>query len=351
MRPSLTHDAIEPLIRSVFGLTGTPRPLPSYSDLNIALDSDGETAWVLKIANSDEAEAILDFQQRALLYVAATDPGLRIPQIHRTMDGHPRVVVVGADGERHQAWMVSFLDGRFLADLPEHAPALLQDVGRFFGRLDRALIGFRHEAMQRTLRWDLRQANLALPCLPAIADPARRRIAEAILNRFTNQTSAALDRLRMQVIHNDANDHNVLVPPAGAATHVSGVIDFGDLIWTALVCEPAIAAAYALLGKSDPVDAAIHVFEGFNAVFPLTEEELALAFDLIVLRLAMSVCYSARERARAPDNAYLAVSEAPAWEALHQLTRLDRAAVEARFLAIRQDPKGFENPSGLTPAT
>ncbi len=338
MRPSFSPDAIEPLIRSVFGLAGTPRPLPSYNDLNIALDMEGETAWVLKIANSDEAEAILDFQQRALRHLAAADPGLRVPHVRPTVDGHPRTVVVGANGERHQAWMVSFLEGRFLADLPEHAPALLRDVGGFFGRLDRALTGFRHEAMRRTLRWDLRQASLAVACLPAITNPAHRRVAEEILDRFVSHTSAALDRLRMQVIHNDANDHNVLVHAAGAATRVSGVIDFGDLIWTALVCEPAIAAAYALLGKSEPVDAALHVFEGFNAVFPLTEEELALAFDVIVLRLAMSVCYSARERARAPDNAYLAVSEAPAWEALHRLTRLDRAAVEARFLAIHRPP-------------
>ena len=243
---------------------------------------------MLKIANSDESEAILDFQQRALLHLAAADPALRVPKICPTVEGHPRTVVVGDGGERHHAWIVTYLEGRFLADLPEHPPALLRDVGRYFGRLDRALSGYGHEAMQRTLRWDLRQAGLAFPCLPAITDPARRRFAEDILDRFANQTSTALDRLRMQVIHNDANDHNVLVPAAGATIRVSGVIDFGDLIWTALVCEPAIAATYALLGKSEPVDAALHVFEGFNAVFPLTEEELALAFELILLRLAMS---------------------------------------------------------------
>jgi Ser/Thr protein kinase RdoA (MazF antagonist) len=349
MRPFFTPDAIDRIVRSVFGLTVSQRALPSYSDLNTALEVDGKTAWVLKIANNDESEAILDFQQRALLHLATADPGLRVPKIRLTVEGHPRAVVVSVDGERYHAWMVSFLEDRFLADLSEHPPALLRDVGRYFGRLDRALTGYEHTAMHRVLRWDLRQASLAIPCLPAITSPARRRMAENILDRFLSQTAAQLDRLRMQVIHNDANDHNVLVDACGPEIGVTGVIDFGDMIHTALVCEPAIASAYALLGKSEPVDVALQIFEGFNAVFPLTKEELAPAFDLIQLRLAMSVCYSTRERTLAPDNAYLAVSEAPAWEALERLTRLDRAAIQARFLAIRQDPKGFENPSGLTP--
>ncbi|MEZ4699352.1 MAG: phosphotransferase [Rhodothermales bacterium] len=344
MRPSLTPDRIDGLIRSVYGLEATPRALPSYSDLNIALEVEGDRAWVLKIVNSDEPEAMLDFQQRALLHLASTDPGLRIPRLRPTTEGHPRTVVDGAQGARHGVWMVSYLEGRFLADLPVHPPALLRDVGRFFGRLDRALAGFEHEAMHRVLRWDLRQAGLAVACLPAIADAARRRLAEDILDRFARETSAALDRLRMQVIHNDGNDHNVLVGASGDDAAVSGVIDFGDMICTALVCEPAIAAAYALLGKSDPVDAALRLFEGYHQVFPLTAEELALGFDLIRLRLAMSVCYSARERERAPENAYLAVSEAPAWEVLERFAALDRAAVMGRFLAIAAmapKPEGF----------
>ena len=41
-----------------------------------------------------------------------------------------------------------------------------------------------------------------------------------------------------------------------------------------LVAEPAVAAAYALLGQEDPLAAAAAVVAGYHAAFPLEEEEI-----------------------------------------------------------------------------
>jgi len=54
------------------------------------------------------------------------------------------------------------------------------------------------------------------------------------------------------VIHSDANDHNLLVRDG----QVTGLIDFGDMVYSALAADPAIAAAYAMLDKSKPLEAA-----------------------------------------------------------------------------------------------
>ena len=60
--------------------------------------------------------------------------------------------------------------------------------------------------------------------------------AEA-LDRFAEQVLPALRGLRAQVVHNDMGRNNVLVDDAGA---ISGIIDFGDMTHTALVCDVAV---------------------------------------------------------------------------------------------------------------
>ena len=44
------------------------------------------------------------------------------------------------------------------------------------------------------------------------------------------------------ILHNDANDHNVLVSESGAT--VSGIIDFGDTVHSATIFELGITVAY-----------------------------------------------------------------------------------------------------------
>ena len=92
----------------------------------------------------------------------------------------------------------------------------------------------------------------------------------------------ALDHLPHQVIHNDANEHNVLVGEDGAVT---GLIDFGDVVWTARVCGLAVAGAYAMQGRPDPARAVVPVVRGYHEVAPLRADELAVLFELMRARL------------------------------------------------------------------
>ena len=81
---------------------------------------------------------------------------------------------------------------------------------------------------------------------------------------------------------------------------MTGAIDFGDLVHSAIVCDVAIAAAYASLGKPDPLAAAARVAAGYHALHPLTEAELDLLDALIATRLAVSVVNAAVQRAACP---------------------------------------------------
>ena len=101
-----------------------------------------------------------------------------------------------------------------------------------------------------------------------------------------------------------------------------------------------MAAAYAMLGKDDPLAAAAAVVAGYHEAFPLEEEEVALLFPLVGARLAVSVTNSALRTKAGRADPYVTVSEAPAWEALE---RLDRRPPALRPLRL---PRGLRAPAG-----
>jgi len=207
-----------------------------------------------------------------------------------------------------------------MADVSPHTPAFLHTLGRSFGDLDNALASFEHPAMHRTLLWDLKRYGQLTGYFEAIETPEQRALVAYHFRRFEETTAPLLSRLPQSVIHNDGNDHNVLVDETGDA--VTGIIDFGDVVHTYTVCEPAITAAYALLGKDDVLATAAHVVAGYHERNALTVPEAEALFGLICMRLCTSVCMSAWQGRHAPENTYLAVSKAPAWDALERLASM-----------------------------
>ena len=107
--------------------------------------------------------------------------------------------------------------------------------------------------------------------------------------------------LRRSVIHGDANDYNVLV----GGDRVVGLIDFGDMVYSWTVGNLAIALAYVVLGNDDTT----HVIDGYTQQFPLIDEERAILWKLVRLRLAMSVCLAAYQQRQRPENEYLQISQ------------------------------------------
>src|SRR5262249_19247789 len=151
----------------------------------------------------------------------------------------------------------------------------LAGLGRLLGEMDRALADFQHESARRELDWDLSRALALEPELEGVQDEARRALAARALARFRAEAAPALPRLRRQVIHGDANDHNVILgDPRALPRPVTGLLDFGDMHQGLLVAEPAVAAAYALLGEADPLPALAAVVSGYHAATPLEAHEI-----------------------------------------------------------------------------
>ncbi len=332
--PDFTQPDAVQLVQEWFGVRATAKPLPSERDQNFYLKADDGREYVLKIANATERRELLELQNDMLAHLAREASSLALPRVCLTETGEAIATIKDQNGAPHLLRLLTWVPGRLLAQVNPHTPELLRSLGRVLGVMDRALQNFTHPAAQRELKWDLKRAAWIREYLPHIAQPERRAIVEHFLAQYETQVVPALSSLRESVIYNDANDYNVIVSDDDPrARQVVGLIDYGDALHSATICNLAIAAAYAMLGKADPLAAAAQIVVGYHAEFPLTEPELAALFPLICTRLAVSVTNAAYQQQAEPANEYLVISEKPAWTLLEKL-----AGLNAQFAhyALRQ---------------
>jgi Ser/Thr protein kinase RdoA (MazF antagonist) len=238
------------------------------------------------------------------------------------LDGRAIVTWSGSTGSPVLVRLLTWLPGRPLADTPapDRGEDLLDHLGATMGRTARALGRFDHPAAHRAFQWDARRGLDVIDAhAGAVGDPRRAALLGSWRRRL-DRLRGVLPGLRESVIHNDANDHNVLVSDDGHS--VSGLLDLGDAVWSISVNELAVAAAYASLGAPDPRSVIAAVRAGFERELALTDDERDAVEDLVALRLCTSVALSAHQSRLAPDDPYLTISEAPAWELLERLAEV-----------------------------
>ncbi|MGN8117211.1 aminotransferase class III-fold pyridoxal phosphate-dependent enzyme [Labrys sp. 22185] len=318
--PSLSLAEAQAIARDFFGVEGGISPLASERDQNFRIIVHGESGFVLKIVNASEPQEQSDFQTALLDHLAQHAPGLSVPRLRRARDGQA-LAVVEAQGGPFRARMVEWQLGEPLAKA-ERTLETLGDLGRVLGDLDRAMQGFIHPGALRSFEWDIRTAGEARQRLGFVTDPEKRALLTRFLDRFDAKVAPRLPGLRAAVIHNDANDWNVLVDADGSG-RVAGLIDFGDALHSLLIAEVAVACAYSILDLDDPIGAAAAIVAGFHGAYPLQEQEIDVLFDLIAMRLVISVTMSAQRHDKIADNPYLSVSEAPAWALLQRLDAIN----------------------------
>ncbi len=208
--------------------------------------------------------------------------------------------------------VLSFLEGNVLA-LVEHPSSTICSLGKLIGEMDSMLISIQNQNIAaRKMDWDLEHLLELEPKLDLIQDARKRKIVDYFLVQWKTFITPQVLHLRKSIIHNDVNDWNVIV----REDEVAGIIDFGDMVYSRLVFEIAIAAAYLAIDKEDPVRALTDLFKSYHEVVPLLKEEVELLYYLVAGRLCMSVLHSAKAQKDRPDNEYLLVSEEGAWNLL-----------------------------------
>jgi 4-aminobutyrate aminotransferase-like enzyme/Ser/Thr protein kinase RdoA (MazF antagonist)/murein DD-endopeptidase MepM/ murein hydrolase activator NlpD len=336
--PNFSLQEAEKLAEERFGIAGRCENLPSERDRNFRLKTENSGDFVLKIANALESFEVLDLQNQVMERLGQAsemqiDGVATSPKVQTTIGNEAITTVEGQKGQTHFVRLLTYLPGKPFALVKPHDAALLITLGRFFGYVDHSLEGFDHASAHRQFHWDLQHAARVVgELIGLIATPEKRNLVGGFLNRFQTGAEPLMHRLRKSVIHNDGNDYNILVVPKGRwGNQVGGIIDFGDMVYSHTINELAIVCAYAMLDKNDPLATAGHIVKGYHEAYPLTEKELAVLYDLMCMRLCMSVCHCAHQSSLEPDNAYLRISEKPAWKLLRRLAGIHPRMAEYLF--------------------
>ncbi|MGA2810107.1 MAG: aminotransferase class III-fold pyridoxal phosphate-dependent enzyme, partial [Candidatus Acidiferrum sp.] len=322
-QPTTESEAIA-MARELYHLEVAAQALPGEYDDNFHLSTPDQRALVLKVMHPAREAAFIEMQALALEHLAERLPHRPLPRVIPNKSGELFTAVPSPGGAERIVWLLTYVPGDTLAKAHPHSPELLESVGRLLGEIDTAFLTFSHPAAHRDLKWDSARAGWIAEAVNGVENDEPRALLKQFLKLYEAEVLPALPALRRGVIYGDANDHNVLVSEAWPQPREARtVIDFGDMHYGLEVSEPAIAAAYAMLGKNDPLSAAASIISGYHKACPIEEAEIKVLFPLAAMRLAVSVVMSAQRKRLRPADPYLTVSEAPAWQALAQLSRIN----------------------------
>lgn len=320
---------VQSLAQDYFNLGGSIVKLPGDEDLNFKLKTSNGRLYTVKLMRPSCPESLIELQCAALQHLTKKELNLQLPEVMTSNNNRP-YEKVSIDGQERILWILTWCPGILLADYRPHSTDLLESFGTQLGYLTLALENFAHPRQIRLHRWALTEA-LEVQAFADYVQEDVYRIVKEIFSYFAKALLPKLSLLPRQIIHNDANDYNVLVQhDEYGKANVSGIFDFGDLAFQPAICELAIAIAYAIMGKAFPLRVATQMAAAYHRIRPLSLPEIELLFDLMKTRLAVSVAISS-QRQRSENDPYITISQAPAVAALQALEQIPRALAEAAF--------------------
>ena len=328
--PGFEASVVAEAVAAQFGLAGDYQLLVSERDQNFCLTTANNDRYLVKVTSPVEPNDVTDFQIAALSHLASCGVS-GVPRNVQTTSGKNRGSIQSDDGALLCLRVLTWLNGSLLDD-SEITPGMANSLGERLAGLDIALNSFEHESDGQASLWDTQCAGQLRSLLVHVSDSDVRQQLETVLDVFEEHVTPALKSLPRQVIHNDANTENILLDTSG---DLSGIIDFGDLLWAPRIIEVSTAAAYLRPNDGDPLQLLVPLVAGYHQKSPLLAPEIDVLFDLILTRLAITVIlFYWRLAARDKEDPYLQKqldSEGGAFAFLQSLAALGREAFRARI--------------------
>ena len=304
------------VVRERYGLTGTFTRFATEKDDTFLVTPQAGRRIVFKLSNPQEDPADIALQTALLLHVETTDPGLPVPRIVRARDGSATFAIVDRAGQTRIARALSYLEGTPL-DRLETTPAERRMLGALLGRLRHAMAGFAHPHDERVIAWDVKHLPRLRGLARHVAESTHRSAIERGLDRY-GQLYDRIAALPRQVVHNDCGRSNIVADRASPG-FVSGIIDFGDVVRTAVAIDVAttLLNQLSILPADDIFVHGRDVLGGYLSTAPLGAAELAMVPHLVMGRVIARALITTWRAGMMPDNAtYILRNTRPGW---HQL--------------------------------
>lgn len=291
---------------------------------------NGKHRYILKVAHPAEDASELEFEGAVADHIANSGCDVPVPQLVPPPGGPVLRSIRDEAGQSRLGRVLTFLDG-----VPLHCTSVTaqerERVGEALAKLRLALADYSHTTERRYCVWDITH----LPALRSLIEtidqpPERLLLLRRAFARYMEQAAPHVPRLRRQILHNDFNKMNVLVDHDKPA-FVTGVIDFGDAVRTAIAIDVSTALHNYLADDiaerpgADLFADCRDVLRGYRRRADLTEEELGLLPHLVMGRVIARMTISLNRAAKMPENrGYLLRDTEPGWARLEWF--LDRDA-------------------------
>jgi len=276
------------LAARLYDLSVTAQRLDTEKDDTFMVKSDEGKKFILKVANPSEDAEEIDFQTELLAYITEHDASLPVPKTVPSLNGSLHPTFTDNAGQVRQVRLMTYLEGTPL-DRTHSTECEREHIGEVLGRLRLACTGFSHLGDSRVLAWDVQHLKELQHLLPEIADDEKRAMLEQGMARYM-ELLPRIRELRTQVLHNDFSQSNIVVDHK-APGFVTGIIDFGDAVKTAIAIDVSTALLNQLPRHADGARgedlfaAGKDVLKGYLRVTELTEEELELIPHLTMARV------------------------------------------------------------------
>ena len=327
----ITKTLAERICSDLFAIHTSAEQLPGEIDFNFKMGVHEGESYVLKISRPDESLEFLEFQQSLLAHLEQFKESIEAPFAIKDVSGRKISEFKDAYGRKRLVRLLRWIPGRLYSKVNPHTDALRFSLGKQGGTLTRSLLGFDYPGAHRNFDWDIAN-SLWTEKFTYLFQEDQKEIVSYFQKGFSRGLSD-FDRLRKSVVHNDANDNNILVSDALKDPEVIAFIDYGDAVYTQTINDLAICCAYGMMEQNNPLGAAASIVTGYNQGFKPEEKELVHLYWAIAMRLVISVTKSAINRVEEPDNTYLQISEKPAWEVLEKWKELSEDLVHFSFRA------------------
>ena len=322
--PQSSEAELRDLLRQRYKIDGEFQSIEAERDqLFVITPADGRKIALRVLQDRDAAE----FQVRALQHLERHAPAIPVPRVILDRDGQSLNHHTSTGGGNYVVQVLSFLPGVTMSQVESRCDHRTRfKLGALVATVDTAWQGFFHPAAQQPHVWNLSECTRLTEHAQYIPDITHRKLAIDVFERMGAEVLPKVAALRHQVIHQDAHRNNVLVDPNDPQI-ITGLIDFGDMLFGSIAAEVAVACDGLSYGARDPLAAMCEVVAGFDSVLALTEQEIDIIFDLACARNAqVAVVVSARAALYAKERKYLdsAISH---FERLGELNSLGRHAV------------------------